>query len=88
MGLNNNNELDVFFNGIFNDIKSDKPYSQQKYLQKFNKMYKDKDKTTHLNNIGTNNIYNPNYHQNCYGSNNVQITGGCVEIGMVCGFFD
>jgi hypothetical protein len=86
MGLLNNNELDVFFNEIFNDIKSDKPYSQQKYLQKFNKMYQDK--SIYLNNNGNNNnIYSQNYHQNYYGSNNIQITGGTAETGMVGGFF-
>jgi len=75
-------EYDVFFNGIINDIKSNKPYSQKKYLQKFDKMCQDK--TIHYNN---NNIHSSNYHQNYYGSNNIQIIGECAETGLVCGFF-
>ena len=75
-----NIELEKFLDRVFDDAKSDKPFSEKIYLHKFNKTYQnDRKYSAYCSN-------NINYHQNYYGTNNVQITDSGKSCNVCCFF--
>lgn len=60
-----------FMKKLFEDIKSDKPYSEKKYLQQFDNTDKNN------SNVKCNycNVNGQQFFTNHYGSNNVNISG-------------
>ena len=58
---------------ILDDINSNKPYSEKKYLKEFNKILEKEKKDNYCNNLQ--NCNGKDFFTNYYSSNNVIITG-------------
>lgn len=85
--MTNNNNIDKeairnLWNGLYDDLTSNKPYKQKKYLQIF-------DKISNQNNYCSNNYKcsGNKLQVNYYGSNNVQITGLNNNVGYYGSIF-
>jgi hypothetical protein len=65
-------EEDSFLHKLLEDVNSNKPYSEKKYLQEYNKMHK---KNEHKKNCINKNCNSPNFFSNYSNSNNVYISG-------------
>lgn len=66
-------KTEIHMNNIFNDINSNKSYSEKKYLQEFDKRHECYKSLSNSCNLNDHNRIN--FHQNYYGTNNVNILG-------------
>lgn len=70
-----------FIDRLFDDIFSDKPYSEKKTLQQFNKTNNFENKCNNCNHN-----HKTNYYENSYGTNNVKMTES-NNTSQVCTLF-
>lgn len=77
------NRYNNFVKGLWKDINSKKKsYSDKKYLQQLHNI----SKRNYYCDTNNNNCYAPNYHNNYYSSNNVNITGNNIGNKVCCLF--